>query len=260
MNIDNDNYRLQPPSLTYPHKNQLKKDELHACEDYYAIAWAEGTLTSQDRSDLQRSSRRQLIEQQAAIYQKLKIKPDSSLRYKAKNRLYRPDKQRLLLKYSLTAASCLLFMALGITLWYRTPSMSGQENQLILLPPIEIETMELPAIPQQTPVASSSAIPTMTSLPSAVPPKRIPVMTKKELPVGQIEATPLDIPRNIQINALSPGDAELILSENAIDWKPSENRFRNLPLFSSVIQTGKIIAERLKTAVTNEDFYPSHLK
>jgi hypothetical protein len=46
--------------------------------------------------------------------------------------------------------------------------------------------------------------------------------------------------------------SELILTENAIAWKPSESKFLSNNLFSSMINTGKMIAEKLKNNIGKE--------
>ena len=51
--------KLTAPSVRYTRKENLKKDELHACKDYYAIAIAENSLSTQDISDIKHSSRKQ---------------------------------------------------------------------------------------------------------------------------------------------------------------------------------------------------------
>lgn len=45
---DTDLVKLQIPHIKYSGKAALRKDELHACPDYYAIAAAENALTKED--------------------------------------------------------------------------------------------------------------------------------------------------------------------------------------------------------------------
>ena len=47
--------KLTAPSVRYTRKENLKKDELHACKDYYAIAIACLLYTSPSPRDMRRS-------------------------------------------------------------------------------------------------------------------------------------------------------------------------------------------------------------
>ena len=100
--------KLTAPSVRYTRKENLKKDELHACKDYYAIAIAENSLSTQDISDIKHSSRKQEITKQAEVYRQLKLTPDTKIRYTRKSKLYHSAYRQLGYKYSSIAAILLL--------------------------------------------------------------------------------------------------------------------------------------------------------
>ena len=92
--------KLTAPSVRYTRKENLKKDELHACKDYYAIAIAENSLSTQDISDIKHSSRKQEITKQAEVYRQLKLTPDTKIRYTRKSKLYHSAYRQLGYKYT----------------------------------------------------------------------------------------------------------------------------------------------------------------
>lgn len=64
-----------------------------------------------------------------------------------------------------------------------------------------------------------------------------------ELPICGITPTSVQEAAKIRMSSPAFNSSELILTENAIAWKPSESKFLSNNLFSSMINTGKMIAE-----------------
>ena len=212
--------KLTAPSVRYTRKENLKKDELHACKDYYAIAIAENSLSTQDISDIKHSSRKQEITKQAEVYRQLKLTPDTKIRYTRKSKLYHSAYRQLGYKYSSIAAILLLILTIAITV-LKSDDIHAIDRVLF------IKEQSLPPLPCPKPV-----IP--------VQPTRIPVMTIQELPICGITPTSVQEAAKIRMSSPAFNSSELILTENAIAWKPSESKFLSNNLFSSMINTGKM--------------------
>ena len=120
--------KLTAPSVRYTRKENLKKDELHACKDYYAIAIAENSLSTQDISDIKHSSRKQEITKQAEVYRQLKLTPDTKIRYTRKSKLYHSAYRQLGYKYSSIAAILLLILTIAITVLKSDDIHPGNRN------------------------------------------------------------------------------------------------------------------------------------
>ena len=208
--------KLTAPSVRYTRKENLKKDELHACKDYYAIAIAENSLSTQDISDIKHSSRKQEI----TGY-----------------------------KYSSIAAILLLILTIAITV-LKSDDIHPQATEItMVLPP----AIEIPAIDRVLFIKEQSLPPLPCPKPVIpVQPTRIPVMTIQELPICGITPTSVQEAAKIRMSSPAFNSSELILTENAIAWKPSESKFLSNNLFSSMINTGKMIAEKLKNNIGKE--------
>ena len=224
--------KLTAPSVRYTRKENLKKDELHACKDYYAIAIAENSLSTQDISDIKHSSR------------KLKLTPDTKIRYTRKSKLYHSAYRQLGYKYSSIAAILLLILTIAITV-LKSDDIHPQATEItMVLPP----AIEIPAIDRVLFIKEQSLPPLPCPKPVIpVQPTRIPVMT-----ICGITPTSVQEAAKIRMSSPAFNSSELILTENAIAWKPSESKFLSNNLFSSMINTGKMIAEKLKNNIGKE--------
>ena len=241
--------KLTAPSVRYTRKENLKKDELHACKDYYAIAIAENSLSTQDISDIKHSSRKQEITKQAEVYRQLKLTPDTKIRYTRKSKLYHSAYRQLGYKYSSIAAILLLILTIAITV-LKSDDIHPQATEItMVLPP----AIEIPAIDRVLFIKEQSLPPLPCPKPVIpVQPTRIPVMTIQELPICGITPTSVQEAAKIRMSSPAFNSSELILTENAIAWKPSESKFLSNNLFSSMINTGKMIAEKLKNNIGKE--------
>ena len=241
--------KLTAPSVRYTSKENLKKDELHACKDYYAIAIAENSLSTQDISDIKHSSRKQEITKQAEVYRQLKLTPDTKIRYTRKSKLYHSAYRQLGYKYSSIAAILLLILTIAITV-LKSDDIHPQATEItMVLPP----AIEIPAIDRVLFIKEQSLPPLPCPKPVIpVQPTRIPVMTIQELPICGITPTSVQEAAKIRMSSPAFNSSELILTENAIAWKPSESKFLSNNLFSSMINTGKMIAEKLKNNIGKE--------
>ena len=171
--------KLTAPSVRYTRKENLKKDELHACKDYYAIAIAENSLSTQDISDIKHSSRKQEITKQAEVYRQLKLTPDTKIRYTRKSKLYHSAYRQLGYKYSSIAAILLLILTIAITV-LKSDDIHPQATEItMVLPP----AIEIPAIDRVLFIKEQSLPPLPCPKPVIpVQPTRIPVMTIQEYP------------------------------------------------------------------------------
>lgn len=241
--------KLTAPSIRYTRKENLKKDELHACKDYYAIAIAEDSLNMQDISDISHSSHKQEIAEQAEVYRQLKLIPDTKICYSRKSKLYHPDYLQLWYKYGSIAAVLLFLLTIAIAV----PRSGGiqprtAEIAMILPPAIEIPPMDrILSVKEQS-------LPPLSCPKPVIPvrPTKVPVIIIQELPICGIPHTLVQEAPKIRLSTPAFDSPELILTENAIAWKPSESKFLNNNLFSSMINTGKMIAEKLKNNISKE--------
>lgn len=241
--------KLTAPPIRYSRKENLKKDELHACKDYYAIAIAEDSLSTQDISDINHSSHKQEITEQAEIYRQLKLTPDMKIRYARKSRLYHSAYRRLGYKYSSIAAVLLLILTIAITIMKSGDIQPRVTEIAMVFPP----AVEIPPMDRALSIKEQSFPPLPCPKPVIrVQPTRIPVITIHELPICGITPVPIQEPAKIRVSSPVFNSPELILTENAIAWKPSESKFLSNNIFSSMINTGKIIAEKLKNNTGKE--------
>lgn len=244
--------KVIPKTIPYPRKALLRKDELHACPDYYHIAKAENCLSPEDLMFLKHHPGQISPE---INYKKIKLIPDTHLKYKHKNKLYHPIYKKSLLLWETLAATFILF--LGIThLWnYHTVSKTDKltENRMFIPHP---ETV----IPSCLPLPVSQAQITQTiSLPNQLQPYRIKSdMTLVSPSIRTFAITKIEVVENHyslaignsgNISLLQP---EILLAEEAREWRSSVINSSTDNIFSSMIHTGKLIAEKIKKGeVTN---------
>lgn len=241
--------KLTPPPIKYAFKENLKKDLLHACPDYYAIASAEASLTTEDQTFLNRSLQKNNIEKEKTIYQQLKLKPDTTIYYPKKSKLYHPSYRKFWYRYCSVAAVFLFILSSGILLLQTNEQEHPMPIATLILPtPDEIPPIEYPVFME---AIGHSNTPQSRIQTPRLRIKRIPVAQIRELPIPKITQTVTNDWDRIQIIS-SPTDSELILSENAVDWKPSESNFFTDNIFSSVFHAGKIITESIKNNTIKE--------
>lgn len=245
--------KVIPETIHYPRKALLRKDELHACPDYYHIAKAENCLSPEDLMFLKHHPEQISPE---INYKKIKLIPDTHLKYKHKNKLYRPTYTKtLLLKWGTFAATFILF--LGITnLWnYHTVSKADKltESHILIPHPETVLPLCLPL-----PVSQAQITPTI-SLPDQLQPYRIKSdMTFIFPSIRTFAVTKIETAENHyslatgnsgNISLLQP---EIFLAEEAREWRSSVINSSTDNIFSSMIHTGKLIAEKIKKEeVTN---------
>lgn len=237
--------KLKAPNLKYPYHSLLKKDELHACTDYFTIAYTENTLTKADRITIDRHPE---LLNNLPIYQKLKLQADTKITYKKKSLLYHKKRlSAIIMRFSVAAS---LLLLIGITFLYyshHTPITSRTSQMFLpLSSPVFISDLQPITHPSQNTIEIVKQSP------------KIPHSIKKNKEEKIIEVfktdpliTELPIPK-LEFNLSNSNSIpfikqpEIYLAESAIDWKPSERKILSDNILLSIINTGKIIAEKRK--------------
>lgn len=237
-------------SPVYKNKELLKKDQIHACTDYYAIAIAEDTLEETDKQLLKHHPQIQQIQSDAHIYRKLKLNPDTNICFPKKKKLYHHSISNIY-KYTAIAASFLIIST--ISLWlYRSSVSSGTEFCMNIPSPIVIEAIAIPDN-QTGPIVKEITNPERqykkkgtTVIPAEnrdmIPPARIIA-----LPVNKIMLLTQKEEPSVRLHITLPPSPEIILTNAASEWKSSENKFFSENILSGMLQAGKNIAEKIKT-------------
>ena len=246
---DTDQVKLQIPHVKYSGKAALRKDELHACPDYYAIAAAENALTKEDIKLASKSNDSLLTDN---IYFKLKLKPDTGILYPHKKRLYRKQRPFVYLRIA-AAAACVLFLGTGYFFLNRQADTAGMSlAQTIVIPPmVPVDVIEINDFIK--PTESNTSIPN----------KRVKHAVEKTEPQTVRESiaimeplyaaeTRLALPENnyhLITNhhyVTSASQPEIHLAKSASEWKASNNLIQSDNIVASVIQAGRIIAEKIR--------------
>lgn len=247
--------KLTPPVIRYALKNNLKKEEVHECTDYYAIAWAEKTISSEEIKMLNHHSRKKEIYRDAALYDQLKlVAPD--LRYENKKKLYRPQ-YRFFSSYFYTGLAASLLIFAGISLLFQQ-SAERDDTLIKTIPPAMQAVAEIPK--------NKSYQPNLSAM-SLSRPRRVPfsetIITEKlslsapitvlNLPIATIPQIPYTIPDCESLCPMrSAHPREILLTEEAKVWKSSGNSFLAENVFSGMFQTGRLLAEKIKTNLNGE--------
>lgn len=245
---DTGTVKLSPPRITYPKKQLLQKDLLRECPDYYAIAIVENALSPEDEKILNRHPQKQQIQTDAGVYRNLKFKPDNEIRFIHKKRLYRKNITQYTYRYLTIAAVFLLALASGLWLYRQTETSKSTSLALYIPAPTEVKPLPIPI--ETIPVYEQETV-TQRDTKSI----RITEPKKTALPPAEIIPQPLSTVHSSQANELQETKItityiegpEIILTDNAGEWKPSENKILSDNIFNSVINAGKLIAEKIKT-------------
>ena len=247
--------RLKVPEVEYPNKSLLRKDQLHACPDYYAIAATENILT---KTDIEYIKQHTDLEKNKSLYQYLKFKPDSQIKYPYKSKLYRTILSIKSLKISTIAAAVILLF--GSVHWWSRQSIPNtpQISKIFYCPiPIQVDIITIPQKEKNRPNIQATK-----QHPQIKPKKRVPLLKENSekihlisFPLTQLQASvptmTLALPKSNQ-HQPNITKSEIYLAESACVWKPSEKNFLSDNIFSSVINAGKMLAEKIKTKERNE--------
>lgn len=247
--------RLKAPEIKYPNKSLLRKDQLHACPDYYAIAATENSLT---QTDIEYIKQHTDLENNKSLYQYLKFKPDYQIKYPYKSKLHRTILSIKSLKISTVAAAVILLLGF-IHLESRQSVPHTPQISKVFYYPIPAPIDIIP-IPQKE--KNRQNIQATKQHPQIKPKKRVLLLKENSekihlihFPLAQLQASAptvtLALPKNIQRQP-NIAQSEIYLAESACVWKSSEKHFLSDNIFSSVINAGKILAEKLKTKEKNE--------
>jgi len=242
---------LPSPHLHYSHKALLKKDELHACTDYYAIAAAENALTETDKKFLQKYPEYQ---KESPFYSKLKLRADPEIHYSHKKKLYRPTLfWQWSARYAVVAAIAGLLLLLS-PLFYQTyfvdtPSSETDRITLTSIPKIILnEEITLNQIQIALEIIPISLAPTAP----AVERKRVEPIQSARLPLITLASSPPAVTLTHTRPNLSVLYPEIYLAESASIWKTSGRNFFSDNIFNSMITASKSLAEKLKNITKQE--------
>lgn len=251
---DTDKMKLTVPELKYPYKDCLKKDSLHGCPDYYAIAASEKCLTEEDSYFISKHTDYLISE---PIYRKLKLKPDVTIQYPKKKHIYRKDHRILFLRSAVAAMMLLLGGSSYVYFNHITPSVLVQAEKAMIIPPVsEIENIDISTIKISNSTITSNntrlASPATISIPVEAEKENLPIMKPICQAAQQIPAPNKDysLASSQQIRA-TVNEPEIYLAEAASNWKSSESRILSDNIISSMIEAGKVIAEKIR----NKEFY-----
>lgn len=233
--------KLQPPSVTYPKKELLKKTAAQECPDYYAIAEAENVLSSLERRQLGKASEDPVHRARTETYRKLKVKPDFNIRYEKKDALYRKPAPGLSLWLWRSAALVILLIASG--LFVRQAELPGPANIPVTINFSKIspvKKIQPEVILPLTSYAADFKLKQKKDVPQRLIRKNI---DPADAPTSFIAAVKTEERSSLLSSLHTP---EIALNESAKEWKSSSPKFESRDLFTSVIHTGKNLAERIK--------------
>lgn len=246
---DLEEIRLHPPKIKYENHLLLKKDELHACTDYYAIATAENSLSPEDIKFLEKHPDHQ---KNGEIYRQIKLKPDLNIHFERKTKLYRTTSPWSVAKH-ITAIAAMLCLLIGIAyiLSRHTPKEHLAMGNSMYLPPVP-EVKQDDILIKQPDRKAANRI-SKTNLTNDKTNKKIPVL-KKDTQIPEVISLPIQrlasispdyslitAPKRIDIS-----ESEIYLAKAATNWKSSERNFLSDNIFNSMINAGKIFAEIIK--------------
>lgn len=251
---DTDRMKLTVPKLKYPHKDSLKKDSLHGSPDYYAIAAVEKCLTEEDSYFISKHTDYLISE---PIYRKLKLKPDVTIQYPKKKHLYRKDHRIIFLRSAVAAVILLLGGSSYIYFNHTTPPVLAQAEKAMIIPPLSnIENIDILNIKLNNSTITSNnshlTSPAIIPIPIEAEKENLPIMEPICQITQQIPSPDKDysLASSQQIRA-TVNEPEIYLAEAASNWKSSENRILSDNIITSMIEAGKVIAEKIR----NKEFY-----
>lgn len=250
---DTDKAKLKAPALIYRKKHLLKKTEIQECRDYYAIAAAETVLTPEENQQLGKRKSDQNFQKLVNTYRQLKVKPDKNIRFEKKKALYhKPAYGKLIIRISAAAAIVMLMISMGRFLIQPRPDQNAvlpmADNAVKIEPaeiirstsaPLAVKTIVLPV--RLIPISPSAHQQKETVNPVSLSPSLLTSVNINELQSAETQ-TP-------QTPVL--GSSEIVLNESAQEWKASSTNFETRNIITSVISTGRNLAER-----TNKNILP----
>lgn len=249
---DLEQIKLHPTNIKYTHHLSLKKDELHACPDYYGIATAEQCLTPQDIKFLKKHPDYQNT---ASIYRKMKLNPDPAIHFTHKKQLYRP-KGYMTTLLRLSAVAAILCLLLGIRYYMTSNNEMTEENHLATtlffpaIPPVIVHDL-LPVNPTATGESPKKTEKTVVKiiLKEKIRQADPGLMTIYSPPITPIalDQTSSDYSLITPIKRRVVIQAEIFLAETAATWKPSERNILSDNIFNSMISAGKTLADKIKS-------------
>lgn len=249
---DLEQIKLHPTNIKYTHHLSLKKDELHACPDYYGIATAEQCLTPQDIKFLKKHPDYQNA---ASIYRKMKLNPDPAIHFTHKKQLYRP-KGYMTTLLRLSAVAAILCLLLGIRYYMTSKNEMTEENHLATtlffpaIPPVIVHDL-LPVNPTATGESPKKTEKTVVKiiLKEKIRQADPGLMTIYSPPITPIalDQTSSDYSLITPIKRRVVIQAEIFLAETAATWKPSERNILSDNIFNSMISAGKTLADKIKS-------------
>lgn len=249
---DLEQIKLHPTNIKYTHHLSLKKNELHACPDYYGIATAEQCLTPQDIKFLKKHPDYQNT---ASIYRKMKLNPDPAIHFTHKKQLYRPKGYMTTLMH-LSAVAAILCLLLGIRYYMTSDNEMTEENRLATtlyypaIPPVEVPDL-LPVNPTETGESPKKTEKTVIKiiLKEKIRQADPGLMTIYSPPIAPIalNQTSSDYSLITSTKRRVVIQAEIFLAETAATWKPSERNILSDNIFNSMISAGKTLADKIKS-------------
>lgn len=255
------NNRLPIPSETFSDKASLKKDSVHECPDYYAIATAENTLTANDRKVLGKRIDSEVFQTLVQTYRNLKLRPDQNIRYGKKARLFRKSPVRLWIRTAGVAAGLLLLASIGISLLQtgRHKAADVPSYSFILLQPEEITLSDtLLPVPEQPDARQLAAKRPLrqTRADRPIKPRKKPDLPEELFsPVPTLTPVFAKVENNLpethpELLVYPPVTDEIFLTADARVWKQSGEGFLSDNIIGSAYFTGKNLAGKIKEKIT----------
>lgn len=231
---------LKCPDISYNHKSLLKKDVLHGCPDYYAIAAAENCLTAQDKDFLKKHP---VYQKEIPFYSKLKLQSNPEIQYLSRKKLYRSVLPiRLALRYSAIAVVAAIFLIIG-SLFSLNPLKENSSR--ITLSKIEKISLNKD-IKLCNSIPSIEIIPIVNQKQIIIPREILKPIPRSSLPSTMLISSPPEISLIHDKPIITVLQPEIYLAENASVWKTSERNILSDNIFNSMISASKSWAEKLK--------------
>lgn len=250
---DTDKAKLKAPVLIYRKKNLLKKNELQECPDYYAIAAAETVLTPEENQQLGKRKSDQNFQKRVNTYRQLKVKPDKNIRFEKKKALYhKPAYGKLIIRISAAAAVVMLIISMGRFLIQPRPDQNAvlpMAGNTVKIEPAEIIRNTSAPLPVKTIVLPVRLIPISPSAyqqKETVNPVSLSPSLLTSVNINELQSEETQTPQTPVL-----GSSEIVLNESAQEWKASSTNFETRNIITSVISTGRNLAER-----TNKNILP----
>lgn len=204
---DLDQVKLTPVTIPFPHKDQLKQ-MVSAITD--------------------------------ASSEEPRLLPDLTIHFEKKRNLYHKNTAILLLRRFSAAAILLLFLCMGGIHFYLNRT-SSRPLMTSTLPDIRKETPLLPQEHKFLLKITHSCFPVKLQL------KRTPCIEKKQTlclhisPKTIAVSIPVD---SVALTLKTSCSTEIFLTEEAKQWKPSEENFQSSNIVTSFIHAGKKLTDR----------------